>query len=189
MSTTVIWTDWGDDDSIQLQRMWAGLDHIQVVHVTRWNSVMERAVDLAIANEKDTLLFCGHGSSYGLMAPKSLTEYAIHQMNTPTIQARNVIGISCYASAFAERVGLHGLFSGMFISNMNEAVDYCVRAEYEDIVLANHDIFKEINHMLHGYATMQECLSTLQATNTDNMVTCFNIQGINIFQILKLHLK
>lgn len=35
MSTTVIWTDWGDDDSIQLQRMWAGLDHIQVVHVTR----------------------------------------------------------------------------------------------------------------------------------------------------------
>lgn len=88
MSTTVIWTDWGDDDSIQLQRMWAGLDHIQVVHATRWNGVMERTVDLAIADEKDTLLFCGHGSSYGLMAPKSLTEYAIHQMNTRPFRQR-----------------------------------------------------------------------------------------------------
>ena len=64
--------------------------------------------------------------------------------------------------------------------NWNEADNYCVRAEYEDIVLANHDIFKEINHMLHGYATMQECLSILQATNTDNMVTRFNIQGMTI---------
>lgn len=85
MSTTAIWTDWEDDDSIQLQRMLDRLDHIQVVRVTRWNSITERAVDLAIANEKDTLLFCGHYSSYGLMAPKRLTEYAIHQTNTLTI--------------------------------------------------------------------------------------------------------
>lgn len=63
---------------------------------------------------------------------------------------------------------------------MNEAIDYCVRAEHEDIVLANHGIFKEINHMLHGCATMQECLSALQATDTDNMATRFNIQGMTV---------
>ncbi len=177
---TIIWIDWGDSDSAQLEQLWEGIANVTVLHITQWNHVTERAVELAISNEEDTLLFCGHGTGYGLLAPGSYSEYVLHEMNASSIRARNVIGISCHAAEFARRVGLHGFFSGMFISNMNEAIDYCVHAEDGDIESAIREILSQINRMLRGDITQEECLSTLQSTNTDNFVERFNIDNIEI---------
>ena len=162
---TIIWADWGDSDTRKLQRLWEGVPNVNLVHITkRWNSVMERAVDLAIANEKDTLLFCGHGSSYGLFVPNSLTEYAIHQMNANLIQA--------------QRVGLHGLFSSMFISNVNEAVDYSIITTRDTIHSTNDVIFGIISEYLVGNLTDEECLYKLRCESSTNEVAMFNANSV-----------
>lgn len=176
---TIIWADWGDSDTRKLQRLWEGVPNVNLVHITkRWNSVMERAVDLAIANEKDTLLFCGHGSSYGLFVPNSLTEYAIHQMNANLIQAQRVVGIMCYGAEFAQRVGLHGLFSSMFISNVNEAVDYSIITTRDTIHSTNDVIFGIISEYLVGNLTDEECLYKLRCESSTNEVAMFNANSV-----------
>lgn len=119
-SVTIIWCDWGDADTALLQEIWKNLPasvSVQLVHLTKWDDVSEKMAELAIKDESDTLLFCGHGTEHGLLAPRRLTEYVIHQENVGLIKAETVIGLTCYCKEFAKSVGLHGLFSGMFISN------------------------------------------------------------------------
>ena len=177
---TIIWADSGDNDSSMLKKIWENASNITLVHITEWNDVVEKFVNLAISNEQDTLLFCGHGSSYGLFAPNSLCEYILHQENVRQIKAKNIIGVSCYAKEFAKRNNLHGFFTDMFISNINEAVDYGVCATIEDIYESANIIFSIINKILTGQLSYHDCLEMLKTTDTDNPVFDFNVNGIEI---------
>lgn len=176
---TIIWGDWYDSDTKMLKVLWEGIPNVNLVHLTKkWNSVMEKAVDLAISNEKDTLLICGHGTEYGLLVPQSLTEYAVHQMNCGLIQAERVVGIMCYGAEFANRVGLHGLFSSMFISNVNEAVDNSIFTTRQTIHETNAAIFGIINGYLSKKLTLEECLYELRCEASSNEVAMFNASGV-----------
>jgi len=181
---TIIWADWKDEDTKMLEILWSGVNNVNLVHANYFNSVMEKTIDLAIANEKDTLLFCGHGTSYGLLAPKSYGTYMIHQSNANIIQAKNVIGVMCYGAEFAERVGLHGLFTSMFISNINEAVDYGVSTTKNEINSENMTVLQTINGMLRNGTSMENCYNSLK--NLINPLSdCsglmeFNVGGIKL---------
>lgn len=119
MSTTVIFSDFGDTDTQVLTNLWEGIDDVKLVHITRDTRDAESMVNKAIAAEHDTLLFCGHGLATGLLSPK--WETLLNCENAHMVHAKRVIGIWCYAAQFAENVGLKGFFSSMFISNIDEA--------------------------------------------------------------------
>lgn len=180
---TVIWCDWGDSDTDCLQRIWKNAPNIDVIHITKWNDVMETCVELAIDKEDDTLLLCGHGTSYGLLVPNSMSEYVIHDFNCNRIHANNVIGLFCHASSFAERNNLHGLFSSMFISNMNEAIDYCVRiGDIDEMYSSNKLIFDEIRRILCNGISLEECYSSIMTlrNTTAYPVMEFNAGGMTL---------
>lgn len=178
----VIWCDWGDSDTASLQRIWQGVHNIDVIHITQWNDVMETCVNLALEREDDTLLLCGHGTEYGLFAPNSFSEYVIHDFNSSKIHARKVIGLFCYASGFAERNNLHGLFSSMFISNVGEAEDHCVWTTGDEIGSCNNLVFNEIRKVLCDGISLEECLSgiTTLRNTTEFPVMEFNAGGMVI---------
>lgn len=177
---TVIWCDWGDNDTALLQRLWQGISNIDVIHITQWNDVMETCVNLALEKEDDTLLFCGHGTSYGLLAPNSYEEYVIHEMNAGKIHAKNVIGIMCWGAEFAERVGLHGLFSSMFISNMDECVNLCVESNQSEIDETNKKILDVLSEVVKGDLTMEDGVMFLKGYSMMNGIASFNIAGITV---------
>lgn len=179
---TVIWCDWGDHDTAALQKIWQDVTNIDVIHITQWNDVMETCVDLALKREDDTLLLCGHGTKFGLLAPNSISEYVIHDFNSSKIHARNVIGLFCHASSFAERNDLHGLFSSMFISNINEAVDYGVNSAGNEIDFCNDMVFDEITKVLQGTATLEECCSAIKTLGRtiNHHVMEFNADGMKL---------
>lgn len=108
---------------------------------------MEKTIDLAIANEKDTLLFCGHGTPNSLLAPKTYGTYMIHQYNAGLIQAKNIIGVMCCSAEFAESVGLHGLFTSMFISNIDGAVNYSITTTQNETNFGNRMILHTLNNI------------------------------------------
>ena len=54
-----------------------------------------------------------------------------------SLKRHPVIGIWCHANAFAEMVGLHGLFTGMIISEMQEAIAYGVNTTAEELAREN----------------------------------------------------
>lgn len=183
-SVTVIWCDWGDEDTSLCQLMWRDLPsgiRLQVVHVTEWNPVVEKSVELAVSNERDTLLFCGHGTEHGLLVPHSYGEYVLHEYNTHLIQAETVIGITCYGAEFAESVGLHGLFSSMFISNIDEAVTIGIQnTSTDEIHESNRAFLIEISRFISGETSMEACLEQLQRLGWRDGVSAFNAEGMRI---------
>ena len=106
-------------------------------HHTPFNSIM---VDETASNEKikqlltadalkdRTVMMLGHGCPGGMFAPQKengkLNQFYREIINPSLVQflrERTCIGIWCYANLFAEKYGLHGLFSGMVISELEEA--------------------------------------------------------------------
>ena len=81
----------------------------------------------------ERIMLLGHGSDKGLFYRDDDTKdefdklivghpHAFHLRN----HGSNIIGIWCHAVEFAKKEGLHGLFSGMIISEMSEAKEHGV---------------------------------------------------------------
>lgn len=119
---TVIYSNCGDVDTSLLPRLWEGIEGVRVIELTRDCDYTQEEIDKIISEEEDFLLFCGHGSPYGLFSP-NWSDYVVSYQNVNLIKARKVVGIWCHASEFAYRNDLEGFFSWMFISNVGEA--YC----------------------------------------------------------------
>lgn len=183
-SVTIIWCDWGDEDTSRLPELWKNIDaetKMHIVHVTERSEAMEEAVNSAISSESDTLLFCGHGTGYGLLFPNCISTYIIHENNAKLIKAKNVIGLTCYGAEFAQRAGLHGLFTSMFISNYNEAITEGINeTSGEQIAESNLKFFAEFSKALSGESSFEECVSRIQALGEQDPVSKFNSEGVQI---------
>lgn len=94
------------------------------------------AVRRAIRGD-DTIMMLGHGNEYGLFSmPYSSGRYErllVDGSHVQFLREKTCIGIWCYANVFAERYGLHGLFSGMIISDLQEASDNHIVTTQDEI--------------------------------------------------------
>lgn len=94
------------------------------------------AVRRAIRGD-DTIMMLGHGNEYGLFSmPDSSGRYErllVDGSHVQFLREKTCIGIWCYANVFAERYGLHGLFSGMIISDLQEASDNHIVTTQDEI--------------------------------------------------------
>ena len=79
----------------------------------------------------------GHGNQYGLFSrPSKNGKYErllITDKHVQFLRGKVCIGIWCYANVFAERYGLHGVFSGMIVSELQEAIDNHIVATKDEI--------------------------------------------------------
>ena len=96
------------------------------------NSDVVRAI-----RASDTIIMLGHGNEYGLFSkPSKNGKYERFMITDRHVQFRRdktCIGIWCYANQFVERYGLHGLFSGMIISELQEAIELGIPATEDEI--------------------------------------------------------
>jgi len=115
----------------------------------------------------DTIMMLGHGNPYGLFSvPDKNGHYCRHIVDGRYVQFlrnKTCIGIWCYANEFAEKYGLHGLFSGMIISDVQEAEEYQIVATKEEIdremelftkrlnFCLERDALKDIPQIMGGY--------------------------------------
>ena len=94
------------------------------------------AVRRAIRGD-DTIMMLGHGNEYGLFSmPDSSGRYErllVDGSHVQFLRGKTCIGIWGYANVFAERYGLHGLFSGMIISDLQEASDNHIVTTQDEI--------------------------------------------------------
>ena len=94
------------------------------MHITEasTNSAVQRAI-----REGDTVLMLGHGNKYGLFSVPDkdgvYRRFMVDGRYVQFLRDKTCIGIWCYANLFAEQYNLHGLFSGMIISELQEAFD------------------------------------------------------------------
>ena len=178
---TVIYSNFGDRDTSVLPMMWEGIPNVNVIEIRRNTADYEQMVDNAILNEHDTIIFCGHGSEHGLFHPDLYRgEYIFHCNNRILVNAQNVIGIWCYASQFAERQRLHGFFSSMFISNINEAYQHGITDAIADDI--NNDMIafcQRVNTLLRDNVPLEEWVHRIrEQVNEEDRVEQYNYNGL-----------
>ena len=81
----------------------------------------------------------GHGTEWGLldMHSKFGVLEIVGSKHVEFLRNKKVIGIWCNANIFAEKYKLTGLFSGMVISEMQEAFDWGISTTKEEIAEEN----------------------------------------------------
>ena len=103
----------------------------------------------------------GHGDEGGLYN-KDLNGYVIGSGDLDLLRNRNVVGIWCFAGNFADRYNLHGFFTSMFISNVEEA-NYFDFDTTPDIITSENIYFSTmINELLRKQIPYSQWVDILQ---------------------------
>lgn len=93
----------------------------------------------------DRIIMIGHGSPYGLFNVSNFktNEYIININSVPFLKHKENIAIWCDADIFFTEHNLKGLHTGMFISEVAEAVRYNIETN-EDNINSSNDVFASI---------------------------------------------
>lgn len=179
---TIIYSNRGDNDTLTLQRIWRDIPDVTLIEITRDTEDYEEMLDRAIERERDTILFCGHGTMHGLLHP-NFYEYLLHENNRGLIQARNVIGIWCYASNFAETYHVNGFFSSMYVSNINEAYQHGLTEAIVTEVDSSLELFCDrVNNLLLNQVPLDRWVEHFTSQlNENNAVEIFNYNGLRYY--------
>ena len=118
----------------------------------------ENSTNAAVQNiirSDDLVIMLGHGNQYGLFSKPNKNgkyeRFLITDRHVQFLRGKTCIGIWCHADQFAEKYGLHGLFSGMIISELQEAIDYHIDATKEEIDSEMVLFTKRLKACLEGY--------------------------------------
>lgn len=117
---------------------------------TSTNTQVVRAI-----RESDTIMMLGHGNPYGLFSKPNkhgqFDRFLITDRHVEFLRGKTCIGIWCYANQFAERYGLQGLFSGMIVSELQEAVDLNIPTTQEEVEKENVKFALRMKYCLEHY--------------------------------------
>jgi len=127
-------------------------------------------------SQHDKIIMLGHGSGDGLFSSHH-DKFIIDSSFTNLLRQKKLIGIWCYAVDFADRHNLKGLFSGMIISEMDEAYLNNIEATESEILNQNIDFAKAIAGV-EGFDSRQSVLYFKQKYKGDSDVRSFNRERI-----------
>lgn len=168
-------------DTQVLSRVYEGLDCTVFYTPTRCE---RRAILKAIRDDDGPIVLLGHGTPKGLL-DATFYDYIIESRDVDLLRQKTIIGIWCYASEFADRYGLHGFFTSMFISNIDEAVEH--RQDYlatEENIAEQMEIFcRTINCFIRGGIPMDEWVEDLQGMcNRELPFVRFNYEALSYYE-------
>ena len=93
-----------------------------------------------------------------------------------------MVGIWCHAYEFARAEGLHGLFSGMIISEVKEAEEYGIIASRQEILQSNIIMFEYLRKLLDEDIPLHEIPQRIK--NMDNEKTSLSMFNYHNFHYI-----
>jgi hypothetical protein len=91
----------------------------------------------------DRIIMLGHGSPYGLFGVNFNCSYVIDEDQVELLQGKECIFIWCHADQFVKKHNLKGFHSGMFVSEVGEALMYNLKGD-KQLVNESNNAFAEI---------------------------------------------
>jgi len=86
----------------------------------------------------DRIIMLGHGSPRGLFGVNFNRSYVIGEYQVSLLQDKECIFIWCHADQFVKQHNLKGLYSGMFVSEVVEALMYKLKNDEKLITNSNN---------------------------------------------------
>lgn len=133
------------------------------------------------SDKSEIIMMLGHGSEHGLYAPSSGSQFGKlivdHKMHD-LLQGRTCIGIWCNAIDFAKRFDLSGLFTGMIISEEEEAVMEGVDIYGEDLNLCNKQFALDLDYCIRHHPLYEIPSKMLELQDYHSNLKDFNYNSI-----------
>ena len=170
MNTLVIHPN--DNSTLFLNRIYNNLENIDLITTTISSSAISDAI-----RYHDRIYLLGHGTEYGLLS-SNFDRFIINSKHVQFLRDKEVIGIWCNADLFAEKYNLHGLFSGMVISELHESISCGIRSNEDEINTENNRFAENLRYCLDTYSLdrIPNEFSLLNKMNTE--LTNFNYNSL-----------
>ena len=140
---------------------------------TSTNSEVQHAI-----SRDNIIMMLGHGNEYGLFSKPvkngKYDRFLITDRHVQFLRDKTCIGIWCHANKFAERYGLHGLFSGMIISEIQEAVDWNIHTTQEEIDVEIEKFACRLRDSISRYGLRETPCKTEEQDDVRSELTTFN---------------
>ena len=134
----------------------------------------------------NVIMMLGHGNEYGLFSkPDKNGDYRrflITDRHVQFLRNKTCIGIWCYANKFAEKYRLHGLFSGMIISELQEAIDLGVPATKDEINKEMEKFTIRLKDCVETYGLEQTPLRMREMDDVQSELTKFNYGNLYYYE-------
>ena len=130
------------------------------------------------------IMLLGHGSDKGLFFRKDDSKEEFDKIIVGHSHAYhlrkhggNIVAVWCNADQFARAEGLHGLFSGMIVSAMSEALLYQVETTQEELDRENVKLAMRLRTLLDENIRLSEIPERMLASDdVHSPLTTFNYQ-------------
>lgn len=171
-----------DKTTAMLSALYDGLD-AQVIDDYRSTKEMGRLLHHVSTQERIMLL--GHGSDKGLFFRKDDSKDEFDKIIVGHSHAYhlrkhggNIVAVWCNADLFASAEGLHGLFSGMIVSELSEAQLYKIETTQEELDRENVKLARRLRTLLDERIPLSEIPKRLLAMdNVHSPLTTFNYKN------------
>ena len=133
----------------------------------------------------NTIMMLGHGNEYGLFSKPNrkgiYDRFLVEGGHVQFLRGKTCIGIWCHADQFAREYGLHGLFSGMIISEMQEALDWNVKTTQEEIDIEMEKFASRLRECMAKYELQDIPLKMKEMDDVKSELTTFNYSRLFYF--------
>lgn len=133
----------------------------------------------------DVIMMLGHGNRYGLFSTPNqkgvFLRLLIDDSHTQFLRGKTCIGIWCHADEFAYKYKLHGLFSGMIISELQEAIEYNITATKEEIDAEMEKFAFRLKYCIENFALEEVPQRMLEMDDVKSELTRFNYRNLFYF--------
>ena len=134
----------------------------------------------------ESIMMLGHGNEYGLFSkPEKNGRYErfmITDKHVQFLRGKICIGIWCYANKFAEKYKLRGLFSGMIISELQEAIDLGVPTNKEEIDREMEKFTIRLKYCIETYGLEQTPKRMKDMDDVQSALTKFNYGNLHYYE-------
>lgn len=136
---------------------------------------------------REPIVLLGHGSDAGLFSRckgDATGEYDRKIVNHShgyllRRHCGNIIGIWCHADRFAQKERLHGLFSGMIVSELDEAKEYGIVTSQEELDRENDNLATRLRYLLdHKVPLCAIPQKMMELDNARTPLTLFNYHNL-----------
>ena len=168
-----------DKTTAMLSALYDGME-AQVVTDCRSTKEMGRLLHHVATQERIMLL--GHGSDKGLFFRKDDSKDEFDKVIVSHAHAYhlrkhggNIVAVWCNADQFARAEGLHGLFTGMIVSELSEALLYQLETTQEELDRENVKLAMRLKSLLDARIPLSEIPKRMLAMDdVHSPLTTFN---------------
>lgn len=173
-----------DKTTTMLSILYEGLEH---THVDQNYSKSEICHILNHTASRERIMILGHGSDKGLFSRKDdsidvFDRLIVFHPHAYYLRKHNgnIVAMWCNANLFAEAERLHGLFTGMIITEMSEAELYGIETSQEELDNENIKLVQRLRTLLDEDIPLHEIPSRmLELDDKHSPLTEFNYKNFH----------